>query len=218
MIIKETPKLYKDIFADTVSPVAIFNKKGLIEYPNRALANFSNYQLKELIKKPVAVLISEKERERTNTVIQRILKQEINFKELDTFLLTKDKEKIPISFNILPLKDKENKLIGGFAVFVDVTQVQALIKGLDRTKAELEDKVKERTKDLEEAKTILEVKVKARTKELQELNQTLEQQVEKRTEELQERVDELERFHKLTIGRELKMVELKKEIKKLEKK
>ncbi|KPJ56584.1 hypothetical protein AMJ49_04525 [Parcubacteria bacterium DG_74_2] len=43
----------------------------------------------------------------------------------------------------------------------------------------------------------------------------LESEVEKRTKEIQERVDELERFYKLTVGRELRMVELKQEIKKL---
>jgi PAS domain S-box-containing protein len=37
-------------------------------------------------------------------------------------------------------------------------------------------------------------------------------------EELQQRVDELEHFHKLTIGRELRMVELKRKIKELENK
>ena len=39
--------------------------------------------------------------------------------------------------------------------------------------------------------------------------------VEERTEELQEKVRELERFNKLAVGRELKMIELKNEIKKL---
>jgi methyl-accepting chemotaxis protein len=66
---------------------------------------------------------------------------------------------------------------------------------------------------LQELKTVLEIKVKARTKELRELTENLEEQVKERTRELQERVNELEKFHKLTIGRELKMIELKKEIK-----
>lgn len=38
----------------------------------------------------------------------------------------------------------------------------------------------------------------------------LENRVKKRTEELQEKVQELERFQKLAVGRELKMIELKK--------
>lgn len=70
---------------------------------------------------------------------------------------------------------------------------------------------------LEESKTVLEIKVKARTIELEEFAKTLEEKVRERTKELQDRLRELEKFHQLTIGRELKMVELKKEIKRLEK-
>jgi nitrate/nitrite-specific signal transduction histidine kinase len=69
----------------------------------------------------------------------------------------------------------------------------------------------------EESKAILEIKVKARTRELEELSQTLESRVEERTKELQKKIDELERFRRLTVGRELKMIALKKEIKALEK-
>ena len=67
---------------------------------------------------------------------------------------------------------------------------------------------------LEESKNVLEVKVVARTKELQELADKLEEKVEERTKELQKRLDELEKFYRLTVGRELKMVELKKELRK----
>jgi len=51
--------------------------------------------------------------------------------------------------------------------------------------------------------------------EVKALQENLEKKVEERTKELQRRVEELEKFHKLTVGRELKMIELKKEIKKL---
>ncbi|MFH1462725.1 MAG: HAMP domain-containing protein [bacterium] len=68
---------------------------------------------------------------------------------------------------------------------------------------------------LEESKNVLEIKVKARTKELRELAESLEKRVQERTKELQKRIRELEKFHKLTVGRELKMIELKKELKKM---
>ena len=74
-----------------------------------------------------------------------------------------------------------------------------------------------KTEQLEEAKSGLEIKVKARTKELKELTQSLEEQVSQRTRELQKRVGELESFQKLTVGREVKMVELKKETERLKK-
>lgn len=88
---------------------------------------------------------------------------------------------------------------------------------LKKLTGELEERVEERTKELEEAKATLEIKVVARTKELKELAESLEEKVRQRTKELQEKVDQLEKFQKLTIGRELKMVALKKEIERLKK-
>lgn len=69
---------------------------------------------------------------------------------------------------------------------------------------------------LEEAKTTLEIKVQARTVALEHERASLEEKVKQRTKELEKRLNELERFHKLAVGRELRMVELKKNIKELE--
>jgi methyl-accepting chemotaxis protein len=77
-------------------------------------------------------------------------------------------------------------------------------------------KLRTSTQELQEAKSGLELRVAERTKELQDLMASLEEKVKERTQELQERLLELERFEKLAIGRELKMIELKEEVKKLE--
>ncbi len=72
--------------------------------------------------------------------------------------------------------------------------------------------------NLEEERESLEGKVKKRTKELENEKVRLSEKVKERTKDLQSRVDELERFHSLTTDRELRMVELKEEIKKLKEK
>jgi|GEM_PF-1123487 len=101
-------------------------------------------------------------------------------------------------------------------------EIDEMKTALEQSKEDLEKKVEERTKELqetanalEEAKTTLEIKVQARTKELEELNKRLDQQVKERTEELEKKVKELEKFREIAVGRELKMVELKKKIQEL---
>lgn len=51
--------------------------------------------------------------------------------------------------------------------------------------------------------------------ELKNFQHQLEEKVAERTQQLQVKIEEMERFNKLAVGRELKMVELKKEIEKL---
>ncbi len=70
--------------------------------------------------------------------------------------------------------------------------------------------------DLASAFNQMSSDLKKSRKELENYNTDLEKKVLGRTRELQARVDELERFHKLTVGRELKMIELKKRIEELE--
>jgi len=90
-----------------------------------------------------------------------------------------------------------------------------ILKRTDKSLVERYLALEKSQTEIEEAKQLLEIKVKARTKELQELAAGLEEKVKERTEELQEKVNEMGRFQKLTVGREIKMVELKKEIERL---
>ncbi|MBC7074228.1 hypothetical protein H5T58_02475, partial [Candidatus Parcubacteria bacterium] len=52
---------------------------------------------------------------------------------------------------------------------------------------------------------------------LKKIHQEMEEQINLRTKELREKLEELENFQKITIGRELKMVALKEEIQRLKK-
>ena len=89
--------------------------------------------------------------------------------------------------------------------------LQKKIEGLQKTQ-----------KTLKEERTSLKIRVNAKTKELWGEKESLEKRVKERTKELEEgknelakRIVELERFHKVSVGRELKMKMLKKEIERL---
>jgi len=68
---------------------------------------------------------------------------------------------------------------------------------------------------LEETKVVLEIRVRARTRELEEIANNLDEQVRERTEEVEEKMKDLKRFQSLSVDRELKMIELKKEVKRI---
>jgi len=176
-----------------------------------------DYKEDEVVGKSTALMFPPKTREKDTEAGPKkaisgefVVNAELN-------LISKNGKRFPFSFNGTPLKDAEGKIIGAIGVGRDLREIRKLINELREAKTGLEEKVKERTKELEEAKTILEIKIGARTRELQKLNKSLERQVQEKTRELQERINELERFHRLAVGRELKMVELKKEIERLKK-
>lgn len=69
---------------------------------------------------------------------------------------------------------------------------------------------------MEESKKVQGIQVKAKTRQLKEQAETLGEENIEKTRALRERLKELEKFHRLTVGRELKMIMLKKEVKKME--
>jgi hypothetical protein len=70
----------------------------------------------------------------------------------------------------------------------------------------------------EQESIAFEEKVKERTKELEVMAKSLEEEVNQRAQELEKKFKELEKTNKLMIGREIKMIELKKEIEELKNK
>lgn len=93
-----------------------------------------------------------------------------------------------------------------------VSELKKARTELEEEKESLQIKVNARTRALAELAASLEKKVKERTRELELKNQ----EIEKRSRELEEKIEELNKFHKLSIGREMKMVEMKEKIRLME--
>lgn len=106
-------------------------------------------------------------------------------------LITKPLKKISLGLKQI----KEGKL----GVKIDVKQKNEI--------GEIANNFNEMTSDLEKSR-----------QQLEEYSKTLEEKVKSRTEELSEKVQEFEKMNNLMVGREVKMIELKKRISELGKK
>jgi methyl-accepting chemotaxis protein len=101
-----------------------------------------------------------------------------------------------------------------------IDPIKQLLKGMDKIgSGGLDYRVKTKRQDeigdLFSSLNVMAEKLKDRTEALKREREGLAEKVAQKTKELQEKVDDLEKFNKLVVGREIKMVELKKEIDKL---
>lgn len=108
-------------------------------------------------------------------------------------------------------------------IFVDrfTRPIEDLTKGVEEIgKGNLDHKVRVKTNDevgiLANAFNDMAVQIRKSKEDLSRYNAQLEKQVEQRTKELEQKVDDLERLQRLTLNRELKMVELKEKLSALE--
>lgn len=184
------------LFTFSPLPLCFVSPAGVILESNPAFEKISNFSFDEIVGKTIEELFDKEE---IRELVKDTLKKgSVEGREMKFF--PKGKKQIPAQVFSKKKKDEKGKTVGYFLSLFDLTEI------------------KKTERKLEEAKATLEVKVKARTKKIRELAENLEEKVKERTRELQKRVEELERFRKLTVGRELKMIELKKKIKDLEKK
>lgn len=120
--------------------VCTINPLGVILIANSASQNLTGYKEVEMIGEKIENLFLDK-RDFNILIKSKILKQEGSTVK-KAILLTKEKNKIPVSMAISVRRDEENNFLGYFVALSDITKFENL-------KQELEKKVKERTKDLE---------------------------------------------------------------------
>lgn len=109
------------------------------------------------------------------------------------------------------------EFIAFFGVLVDLLLFYVIFS-LHFINRRVEALAEEKTRELKDSNVSLERSIKERTKELENAKVSLEAQVQSRTKELEEKLKEVEIFNKVTMGREERVIELKKEVNEFAKK
>lgn len=181
-----TPALAADeIISTMIDSLVLVDYDAKILAVNKATEELLGYKKEELINQPVGMILAEEEVLFKGTKLEKLIR-EGTIKDYDITYKTKSGEKIPVSFSGSVMRNKEEELIGIVGIARDMREIKKLITDLANTNARV---------------SILISEVEEKNKALESANK-----------ELSEKTDTLERFHKVTVNRELEMIKLKEEI------
>ena len=142
----------RGLIESSLDPLVTIGLEGKITDVNSSTEDVTGYSRKQLIGTDFSDYFTEPEKAREG--YQRVFKEGI-VRDYELEIKHKDGYITPVSYNASVYEDENNNVIGVFAAARDVSERKIAEKALTAAHANLEIKVKERTKELEEAYTAL---------------------------------------------------------------
>ncbi len=204
-------KAYSEgLIACMVDGLWVIDLQGKTIDVNPAMAKMLGYENRaELIKKNPADVTPKESSEVTVRLIQESLQGKPCAGEIN--VLKKDGKELPVSIAATAKRDINGKIIGGFAVLRDITE----LKRAQEESVTLNEELKSSNEELESTNEELRQaneELESTTEELRLSNE----EAQKAKEAAEKKAAELERFNKVAVGRELEMRKLKERIAQLE--
>jgi len=190
------------IDAMTDSLVLVDKNEKIIKV-NPSLLNLLGYNEIELVGQSMNKLFVEEQFGKD--IIKKLLERE-PFDNYETKYKTKSGEEIDISFSGSLVRTEEGNIVGFVGIAHNITE-----------RKKMEEQLQEKTNELQKKSDHLE----SMNLDLNSMNQELtatNEELLAMQEKLKIKIDEMEKYKTLTINRELRMIELKKEVDELCKK
>lgn len=106
-----------NIIKSMIDTLVVVTPEGTIQAVNRATLTLLGYDEKELIDKPIGIIVEEE----SGTWIDDLLKQGL-ISNVEKIYLTKDGRKIPVLFSGLVMRDVDGRIQGVVCVALDITE------------------------------------------------------------------------------------------------
>jgi PAS domain S-box-containing protein len=191
------------VFDQAFQFIGLMTVEGILVEANKAALDFAGMEVSKVLNKPFWETPwwehSDEMQQKLRDSIKRVAAGE--FVRFEATHIDKDGSLHYIDFSLKPVKDESGKVIFMIPEGRDITERKKLERELKESYAELG------------------LRVKVRTAELSKANEDLHKEISQRRqveEELNERMQDLERFSKFAVDRELKIEELENKIKELE--
>jgi len=201
--LRDSQLMVRAVFDQAFQFIGLVNTEGILIEANKAALEFAGIEVSKILNKPFWETPwwahSKELQQKLRDSIQKVATGE--FVRFEATHVAKDGSLHYVDFSLKPVKDESGKVIFMIPEGRDITERKKLEEAL------------------KESYTELELRVKIRTAELSKANEDLQKEINRRRqieEELKAKMQDLERFSKFAVDRELKMEELEKKLKVLE--
>jgi PAS domain S-box-containing protein len=155
------------IIANAPDPIFVSDLEGKILEANDAVSQLLGFQQDELIEQSLSRFISPEETREFTAALREVVEHGVS-RNAVLNPRSASGEVIPTTLNASALRDPDGKVIGAIGILRDMRAYEKVLRDLERSKAELQEKVLDLEK-FEEVVVGRELKMIALEKELESL-------------------------------------------------
>ncbi|MCD4785128.1 MAG: PAS domain S-box protein [Candidatus Eremiobacteraeota bacterium] len=171
--LRESEKRFRDLSESTSDWIWEVNENAQYTYTSPVIKNLLGYEPEEVIGKTPFDLMSKEEGQRVGKIFAGIVEKREPFFHLENNNLHKDGRSVYLETSGVPIFDEAGSFRGYRGIDRDITQRKETEEELDKYRANLEEKVEERTKQLENAIELLHEEIDNHKKSEEELKRKM---------------------------------------------
>src|SRR5207302_102323 len=155
------------IIANAPDPVFVSDLEGKILQANDAVSQLLGFRQDELLEQSLSRFISPEETREFTAALREVVERGVT-RNARLNPRSASGEVIPTTLNASALRDPDGKVIGAIGIFRDMRAYEQVVRDLERSKSELQEKILDLEK-FEEVVVGRELKMIALEKELESL-------------------------------------------------